>query len=40
MGVKKEGEKYRCKVCGNEVSVTKAGGGTLWCCGKPMELID
>ncbi len=39
MPVKKEGEKYRCNVCGNEVVVTKAGGGELVCCGQPMELI-
>jgi desulfoferrodoxin-like iron-binding protein len=39
MGVKKVGEKYRCKICGNEVKVTKVGGGVLVCCGKPMELI-
>ena len=37
MGVKKVGEKYRCTVCGNEVEVTKVGGGELVCCGKPME---
>jgi len=39
MGVKRVGEKYRCNICGNEVTVTKAGGGILFCCGKPMELI-
>jgi desulfoferrodoxin-like iron-binding protein len=39
MGVKNTGEKYRCNICGNEVAVTKAGGGTLVCCGKPMEKI-
>ena len=37
MAVKKIGEKYRCNVCGNEVVVTKAGGGELVCCGQPME---
>ena len=37
MGVKKVGEKYRCSLCGNEVEVTKVGGGELVCCGKPME---
>ncbi len=40
MGVKKEGEKYRCNVCGNEVVVTKVGGGTLVCCGEDMELVE
>ena len=39
MGVKKVGEKYRCNVCGNEVTVTKVGGGTLVCCGQEMERI-
>ncbi len=39
MEVKKVGEKYRCNVCGNEVNVTKVGGGTLVCCGEDMELI-
>ena len=40
MAVEKEGEKYRCNICGNEVVVTKAGGGTLVCCGEDMEKID
>ncbi len=39
LGVRKIGEKYRCNVCGNEVTVTKVGGGTLVCCGQDMELI-
>lgn len=39
MGVKAVGEVYKCNICGNEVSVTKAGGGELVCCGQPMELI-
>jgi len=39
MAVKKVGEKYRCNICGNEVTVTKAGGGTLVCCGEDMEKI-
>jgi desulfoferrodoxin-like iron-binding protein len=38
MSVKKIGEKYYCAVCGNELSVTKVGGGTLVCCGKDMML--
>ncbi len=33
----KVGEKYRCTICGNEVSVTNAGAGVLVCCGKAME---
>ncbi len=40
MGVSEVGEKYVCNVCGNEVTVTKVGGGTLVCCGQPMELIE
>lgn len=39
MGIK-VGEKYRCNICGNEVKVTKAGGGVLVCCGQPMELME
>jgi len=39
MGVKKIGEIYRCNVCGNEVVVTKVGGGELVCCGQPMKFI-
>ena len=40
MTVEKVGEKYRCNICGNEVTVTKVGGGTLVCCGEDMEKID
>lgn len=40
VGVQRIGEKYRCNVCGNEVEVTKVGGGTLVCCGEDMELIS
>ena len=40
MAVENVGEKYRCNICGNEVTVTKAGGGTLVCCGEDMEKID
>ena len=40
MSVEKVGERYRCNVCGNEVTVTKAGGGTLVCCGEDMELLE
>lgn len=31
---------YRCPHCGNIVEVLYAGGGTLVCCGEPMELIS
>ena len=40
MAVKKVGDKFRCSICGNEVMLTKVGGGTLVCCGKPMEKIE
>jgi len=40
MGVKKLGEKNKCNICGNEVVVTRVGGGELVCCGKPMEKIE
>jgi desulfoferrodoxin-like iron-binding protein len=40
MAVKKVGEKYRCDVCGNEVTVTKVGGDTLVCCGQDMKLVS
>jgi len=40
MVVEMEGEKYRCSVCGNEVVVTMAGGGTVVCCGEEMEKIE
>ncbi len=36
MAVEKTGEHYRCEVCGNEVTVTKVGGGELVCCEQPM----
>jgi desulfoferrodoxin-like iron-binding protein len=39
MAVKKVGDKFRCNICGNEVTLTKVGGGTLVCCGKPMEQL-
>ena len=39
MEVKNVGEKYRCNVCGNEVTVTKVGGGELVYCNQPMEKI-
>jgi desulfoferrodoxin-like iron-binding protein len=39
MSVKSIGEKYRCNVCGNQVTVTKVGGGTLVCCNQEMQLL-
>ncbi len=38
MSVKEVGEKYICEICGNEVTVTVAGGGTLVCCGEDMKV--
>jgi len=34
-----EKQIYKCAICGNIVEVLYAGGGTLVCCGKPMELL-
>jgi len=31
-------EVYKCSVCGNITKVIHASGGTLVCCGQPMEL--
>ncbi len=36
MNVDHVGQKFICEICGNEVLVTKAGGGELICCGAPM----
>lgn len=35
-----EEQIYKCSVCGNTVKVLVAGGGTLVCCNKPMDLKD
>jgi desulfoferrodoxin-like iron-binding protein len=32
------GKRYVCKKCGAEVIITRAGNGTIMCCGQPMEL--
>jgi len=40
MAVNEVGEKYKCNICGNEVTVTKVGGGALVCCGEDMEKLD
>jgi len=40
MGTQAIGEKYKCNVCGNEVTVIKVGGGELVCCNQPMEKFD
>lgn len=31
-----EGKTYVCDICGQEVTVMKAGAGTLVCCNQPM----
>jgi superoxide reductase len=35
----KQLEVYKCNICGNIVEILFAGGGTLVCCGQPMELM-
>lgn len=40
MAVLNEGEKFVCAICGNEVEVTKVGGGTLVCCGQDMDKTE
>jgi len=40
MEVKKVDEKYCYNIYGNEVVVTKVGGGELVCCGQSMEKIE
>ncbi len=30
---------YKCSVCGNIVEVVHSAGGTLVCCGQPMDLL-
>ena len=32
------GKRYICAQCGAEFIVTKAGSGTLVCCGQPLQL--
>ncbi len=34
-----ESRFYRCNVCGNMVGLLRHGGGTLVCCGQPMEQL-
>jgi desulfoferrodoxin-like iron-binding protein len=36
VNVSKEGQVFRCDICGNIVVVKVAGGGELVCCGEPM----
>jgi desulfoferrodoxin-like iron-binding protein len=32
------GKRYKCAKCGAEIIVTRAGNGTVVCCGQPMEI--
>ena len=32
------GKRYVCATCGSEMLVTKAGAGTLTCCGEEMQI--
>lgn len=38
MGIAKN-SVYKCSLCGNIVEVVHVGGGTLVCCGKPMDQL-
>jgi desulfoferrodoxin-like iron-binding protein len=38
VNVSKEGQVFRCEICGNVVIVKESGGGELICCGEPMQL--
>ncbi len=31
---------YKCNVCGNTVELEYEGGGELFCCGQPMQLLE
>lgn len=33
-------KRYVCRACAGEYIVTRAGAGTLTCCGKPMEMKE
>jgi desulfoferrodoxin-like iron-binding protein len=38
VNVSKEGQVFKCEICGNVVVVKENGGGELVCCGEPMQL--
>jgi desulfoferrodoxin-like iron-binding protein len=38
VNVTKEGQIFKCEICGNVVVVKESGGGELVCCGEPMHL--
>ena len=35
----KQKQIYRCSICGNIIEVVHPSGGTLSCCGQPMDLL-
>jgi desulfoferrodoxin-like iron-binding protein len=40
VNVSKEGQIFKCEICGNVVVIKEAGGGELICCGEPMVLEE
>lgn len=40
VNVSREGQIFRCEICGNVVVVKESGGGELVCCGEPMVLEE
>ena len=38
VNVSKEGQIFKCEICGNVVVVKEAGGGELICCGKALAM--
>jgi len=40
VNVSKEGQVFKCEICGNVVIVKESGGGELVCCGEPMQLEE
>jgi|GEM_PF-494853 len=40
VNVSRDGQVFRCEICGNVVVVKEAGGGELICCGEPMQLEE
>jgi desulfoferrodoxin-like iron-binding protein len=40
VNVSKEGQVFKCEICGNVVVVKESGGGELICCGEPMQLEE
>lgn len=40
VNVTREGQIFKCEICGNVVEVKEVGGGELVCCGEPMILVE